>query len=146
MTSEILNLNHTIPRRPMRRWFKSSILFFFFYVQVEVFHQLVIFTNGGDIHSLTRSTLFIDISAAAYILTIQRTYSVNETIISSFPRNSKDGDIRAYDIENPTAPALISLFLKAKTQAKIVTNDPVKFEKLCSTRLVCHRYQKHLVF
>ena len=71
---------------------------------------------------------------------------MNETVISSFPGISKGGNIRAYEIENPTAPALISLFLKAKTQAKMVTNDPVKFEKLCSTRLVCHRYQKHLVF
>ena len=130
----------------MRRRLKSSILFFLFYVQIEVYHQLIILKQVGDIHSLTRSTLFIDISAAAYILTIQRTYSVNETIISSFPCISKEGDIRAYEIENPTAPALISLFLRAKTQAKIVTNDPVKFEKLCSTRLVCHRYQKHLVF
>jgi hypothetical protein len=28
----------------------------------------------------------------------------------------------------------------------MVTKDPVKFEKLCNTRFVCHRYQKHLVF
>jgi hypothetical protein len=49
-------------------------------------------------------------------------------------------------MENPTAPADISLFLKAKTQAKMVTSDPVKLEKLCRTRLVCHKYQKQRVF
>lgn len=38
------------------------------------------------------------------------------------------------------------MFLKANTHAKMVTSDPVKFEKLCKTRLVCHRYQKHRVF
>jgi hypothetical protein len=87
MTSKILNLNNTIPRRPMRRWFGPSILIFLFNIQVEVYHQLTIIGWREDLHSLTRSTLFIDISAAAYILTIQRTYSVNETIISSFPQS-----------------------------------------------------------
>jgi hypothetical protein len=83
MTSKILNLNHTIPRRPMCRRFESSILIFLFNIQVEVYRQLTILICIWDLHSLTRSTLFIDISAAAYILTIQRTYSVNETIIRS---------------------------------------------------------------
>lgn len=49
-------------------------------------------------------------------------------------------------MENPTAPADISRLLSANTHAKMVTNDPVKLEKLCSTRLVCQRYQKHRVF
>lgn len=93
----------------------------------------------------------MDISAAAYIRTIQSTYSVNNTD-SSQPRlpagiaAEQWADSRAYEIENPTAPALISRLLIAKTQAKMVTKDPVKLEKLCKTRLVCHRYQKHLVF
>jgi hypothetical protein len=81
MTSEVLNLNNTIPRRPVGWRFEPSILIFLLYIQVEVYHQLTTFIKGIDLHSLTRSTLFIDISAAAYILTIQRTYSVNETII-----------------------------------------------------------------
>lgn len=71
-------------------------MFFLLYLQVEVYPELAnLYLDeesglvDGDLHSPTRSTLFIDISAAAYILTIQSTYSVNDTISDQYRKPFK---------------------------------------------------------
>lgn len=84
-TGQIFNNDRSIASRPVGRRFLPFFMTLFFDFKFKVCLLLAIFDPRYEpisLHSPTRSTLFMDISTAAYSLTTHKTYSVKDTDIN----------------------------------------------------------------
>lgn len=81
-TGQIFNNDRSITSRPVGRRFLPFFVILFFDFKLKVCRLLAVFDRRYEpvnLHSPTRSTLFMDISTAAYSLTTHKTYSVKDT-------------------------------------------------------------------